>query len=249
MKTGDKKQAIALGVVALGAVGFLGKSVLETFLGGSTAQPVATANREGKPESRAAIPDQSQNPPSPITPPQNPGSAVFPEVKEGNSAPQVAQVTPKQDVPIELYNDGFAAPVLKTGGQESTAKPVQTEKPSVTTEKKSPVNSKASKPMKGVVPLPVTGDKEANSSGKPDENTGNDQQTKKEDSKSTLRFCGLVESRKKMAIIEFDGQSMTVSQGQMIDDELVVVDVNFNSIKVQRGSKKYVIALGGKRDL
>lgn len=253
MKVGDKKQAIILGVVAVGSVGFLGKSVLETFIGGGSPQSAAVPVREAKATSPAPSP-VPQNGSKPAQEPVN--SGVFPEVKEGESAPPVTQVAMKQDVPIELYNDGFAAPILKNGGvdsKETTSEKKENKEKEEPPKATKPEKPKQPKSMKGSIPLPVIGGGSgiggSKFDAKPDENTGKDQQPKKEDSKSTLRFCGLVESKKKMAIIEFQGQSMTVSKGQMVDDDLYIVDVSFNSIKVQRGLKKYEIALGGKRDL
>jgi hypothetical protein len=54
MKTGDPKQAAILGIVAVGAIGFLGKTLFGSFAGGGNVKPVAVAVREGKPEDRTA---------------------------------------------------------------------------------------------------------------------------------------------------------------------------------------------------
>lgn len=261
MKVGDKKQAVILGVVAVGSVGFLGKSVLESVMGGGSPQPAQSAPQTPRRQTSSSVTEQKSDPATPSTVP-----STIPEVKAKQSSSEspadsdrVALKSPDQDVPIELYNDGFAAPVLGTDKKATNTddtKKSEPATPKATNQTKTSPKSTVRKPLKGVFPLEVSSDRQsgnqlpdAKSSATPDENTGKDQQTKKENSKSTIRFCGLVESRKKMAIIELNGQSMTVGKGQHLGDDLFVVEVSYEWIKVQSGLSKFTIVLGGKRDL
>lgn len=105
MKTGDPKQAAILGVVAIGALGFLGSSLFSAFAGGSTPVPVANSQSSAQPAE------------------SNTGSgATSPEKLPDKEPLEIGDEADEIDFPPKIEKTPFSKPTLIESGADTSRK-------------------------------------------------------------------------------------------------------------------------------
>ena len=232
MKVGDKKQATILGVVAAGAILFLGKSAFDAFSGGKSATPAVNV-AQNIPTAQVASASTNST------------TAGAPSMTVATSTSKVAVEEKKlSDSFIDIGNDGFVPPVAK---QEPVVTP-PVEEGAKAPDKKGSVGPSCS------IPVPVSPQLSGNigfSDGdeNTDESTGGNRKSKEEGKTVEVRFFGFIEEGKKLAILAYGDSTFTVNAGDKVGRDITVVKVEADRIVLKQGKQLFTLMLGEKKSL
>jgi hypothetical protein len=230
MKVGDKKQAIGLGIVAVGAIGFLGNSIVGAFGGSSNPTP---SPAKPAPEQKKVVTSKETNSDS---------STADLSITKGDSSSDTKTSELPAEGEIFLYRDSFVA---------AKSQPLR---PNVERKKKGrslPGGSPAVQPLdpfsgSGDAPPPMNG-KLPNVSD-PDEITGKDRRLKPEEAKPKeqleVRYEGFVEAHSRMAIVSVNGAQITADEGDALSSGVRLLKIEEDRILVIVKSTRKTIWLG-----
>jgi hypothetical protein len=225
MKLGDKKQAIGLGVVAVFAVGMLGKTALGTLSKANVDQPLVVKDVGGQSAKTDNTVTESGTP--------NQASAT------SNSASQIEQVSAttvkrdafeKPEMPLKTKSFGQAPSTSAANGESYTRTgPI----PPAT------VDNPQQEPLTGSLQGAENADAKAT-------------ETKPSPKKaptpelvgSKFRFDGYVNSGSPMGIVSVDGNSFSVSDGDSIGMGYRVESISSQKIKIRKGKLVKIISIG-----
>jgi hypothetical protein len=216
VKTGDPKQAVILGVVALGALGFLGSSLFSSFAGGSTPDPVANA----------------QNSTQPAEP--NSGS--------GQTSPDKLPDREPLDIGDDAEDNGFPAKIEKT----PFGKPTVQQSGAVTNSKRLPQTGRqsefGSKGEPDTAPIdPTSGDQGALPVVDGMAPGGGSDVAPDKPKPIMIRFEGYVDAGNPVAIVRIGDSQFTADQGEGLPYGIRVLAITSEKLTLSiRGRQKSV---------
>lgn len=224
MKTGDPKQAVLLGIVALGAVGFLGSTLFSTFASGSTASPAPAAQDAAKP----AEPATEQSAPTVQKLPENEPSDNDSEL-EGSELPPKIETTPfGKPAPVKAPKpkDGKKAPApmggKRTGSGADSGTP--------------PFDPTAEKPEI----LPDSGEMPPGGLGAGADGAA-DPTDKGKAKPIMIRFEGYVDAGNPVAIVRIGNSQYTADQGEGLPYGIRVIAMTSEKLTLSiRGRRKSI---------
>ena len=214
MKTGDPKQAVILGVVALGAVGFLGSTIFSSFAGGSTPAPVA------KTQSSTQVAEPSSG--------------------SGKTSPEKLPDREPLDIGDEAEDNGFPAKIEKT----PFGKPTVKQPGAVTNSKGLPQTGRqsefGSKEERDTAPLDPTSGDQASLPVIDGMTPGGGGDVASDKPKPIMiRFEGYVDAGNPVAIIRIGDSQFTADQGEGLPYGIRVLAVTSEKLTLSiRGRQK-----------
>lgn len=231
MKLGDQKQAIALGVVALFAIGFLAKTAFGAF-GGQGSKPIVVQELRGGPARSQPVASATN---SPATPPTQNEPVKAPEK---NAAPNLA------------VRDAFAKFATQTDGKPKAAmRPVPNQgfwpqESQVSNSDRGPETVPPANPMANAIGNdPPTG-AETSVTGKDSPKGGSSQTSVEKKDPITVRFDGYVNAGTPMAVLTYKGASYTVTVGEVLSDGVKVLGFTSEKITLSKGKSVKTIFVG-----
>jgi hypothetical protein len=230
MKVGDKKQAIALGIAALFALGMLGKTALGSLSKGGGNQPLVVkevGGPAGKPDSSS----QDQHPPASEPASRSSGD----QVQVDNSTPIKRDAFNKPFVPEKTKPFEQANQPPKIGG-ESYSKTDENEPATVG----GVVDGTASDPGTGMDPPLPKGEIDPNKVG---ESKPKQSPLPKVEVPSA-RYDGFVEAGSPMAVISFKGKHFSVNVGDSLGLGYTVESISGQKIRIRKGKVVKTILIG-----
>lgn len=227
MKTGNPKQAIGLGVVALIAIGILGKTAFGAFGGENASRPLVVQELRG-PET--GLPAKSA--PSPTV-----GTNVSTSKTDANT-------NTEYQGPTYVVRDAFAKPPMRTQSFPGTDRgDLQGKGPNF-----SQFNNEAIPPVDPDF-LPHTDppvDTKANKEG-PKNDTKKPEQPKENpvaQIKVKIRFDGFVDAGSPTAIVSIDGKNFNIGIGEILLNGYKVSAISSDKITVQKNKETKTIYIG-----
>ena len=216
MKIGDTKKAMSLGVVAVFAVGILGKTALASFSSSGPDRPLPVRDL-GNPSKEVASPNagsENASPPSLNLRPehgQEPPAAI---TRDAFSKPTVVEKPKRWDNGNSIRNSGSET--------QSTIPPASVE---------------FSGGIKGATTStePDTG---------PPTTTNSRKITPPKKPMITIRFDGYVEAGSPMGVISIDGKTQSVHVGEEVGSGIKVGEITNEHIIVSKGKLIETILIG-----
>ena len=217
MKTGNPKQAAILGIVAVGAIGFLGSSIFSTFASGST--PAPTKEYVAEHEQKSAEPGSASVEKLPDTEPDDSRA----DIGEADLPPKIEKTPFRQ--PAQKKADGGSdekgqvAPLAKVKRKGTNS--------SGSSEETLPVDPN------GVTPPTLPGTDGMTPGG------GDSSTSGKEPPKPVMiRFEGYVDAGNPVAIVRIGDSQYTADQGEGLPYGIRVIAIT---------SEKLTLSIRGRR--
>ncbi len=225
MKIGNQKQAIALGVVAVGSLGFLGNSIFSSFGGGSPAPSVEEVKEEK---------------PKPTALPEN-------EPNGGAAAEAPANSNDVQIAPAVFERNYFGAERTKV----TTKAPV---KPKAATRKPEPSNQNDGKSeFENLGTFNPSGPSlpDASSGEKPPTSGDSAEATKATPKPEvvTLKYEGFVDAGNPVAILAIGENRFTVDQGDRLPSGVRVLAITSEKLTLSIKGRNRTLWLGKEINL
>lgn len=248
MKIGDQKQAIALGVVAVGALGFLGKTAIGMF-SGSAPRPLVVKELRGSASADNPDPTDSKATTEPKTDEQTETktSEATPIEATANDATPKLEPAPKATATIQVpLRDAFAkfpTQAKKDSPPVSQPKPIHIPKETMT-------QTSSTDEGGDVMPKsPFTGDISGPGSKLPNAQPSDGMQSPVKKEPIKLRFDGFIDAGKPMAVITFKDSTFNVAIGDFIDTDVVIKSITGQRIIVRVGPMLKTIFVGREIEL
>lgn len=223
MKLGDKKQAVGLGVVAVFAVGMLGKTALGTLSKANVDQPVVVKDIGGQPNKGGGTASESTTPDHSATVNNTPS-----QIEQISSTTVKRDAFEKPDMPVKTKS--FGQPTQSPSSNGETYR---------RTGEVPPASVDGGQPdaLGGTLP------------GAENARSGDAKHSSKKDSSPKeegpiVRFDGYVDSGSPMGIVSVDGNSFSVSDGDSIGMGYHVESISSQKIKIRKGKLVKIISIG-----
>lgn len=223
MKLGDKKQAIALGIVAVLALGMLGKTAFGALstTGGSkriavkdVGEPTANTSPTIGETAPQALPEKSGS-----ETPDTPAVDLSTIKRDAFDVPDVPEKT-------KSFGDGQKAPNRGNESYSETKKITPWDPGTEQTER-----------VGGTLPG-------STSVEKPPEKSDNSKASKPEISFQTARYDGFVDAGSPMGIVSIDGNSLSVGVGNSLGNGYTVESISSQRITIRKGKVTKTILIG-----
>ena len=232
MRVGDHKKAAVLGVVAIIALGFVGKTALGAFSGHGSNQPLKVINQGG--------PIQGSEPTTAPAP-------VDSTEKTPNSAPNQSSAMPTN--PGLIVRDAFTKPESQKPVKTSQFETAQRSKSCETYSESTPANPfdpgiAGNLPPGDSKPDPKSIPGTDDQSKGPKTEATKDIETKKSKPSVVVKFEGFVDAGSPMGIISIQGSSFSVRVGEVVDGGYKILSISNDKIKIQKGQFTKTISIG-----
>jgi len=217
VKTGNPKQAVILGIVAVGALGFLGSSLFSTFASGSTPTPAVVEEKSKSPDPADSTAKPADNK-LPTNEPDDGGNEEF-----------------ESDLPPKIEKTPFRKPDAK----KPTAKVGEKKQP-VSLRKPTRAGSQGEQEITPLDPttgghpeLPPTNEMPAGGSDTPE--------TSDKSKPIMIRFEGFIDAGNPVAIIRIGDSQYTADQGEGLPYGIRVIAMTSEKLTLSiRGRRKSV---------
>jgi hypothetical protein len=223
MKVGDKKQAIGLGVVAVFAVGMLGKTALGTVGKTSVNQPLVVQDLGGTSKSSTDPTPSAESP----APPTVAGSTNE-HIQASNSTAIKREAFQKWDIPEKTKS--FEPSVQASSTNPETSTP---------TNGYHPRDPRSSEYEIGGGPIPG-----ADPEKQEKINSNEKKETPKKEESPVARYEGYVDSGSPMGIVSVNGSSFSVSVGDSVGLGYTVESISSQKIRIRKGKISKTISIG-----
>lgn len=227
MKTGNPKQAIGLGVVALIAIGILGKTAFGAFGGENASRPLVVQELRG---TETGLPAKSE--PSPTV-----GTNVSTSKTDANTSTEYQG-------PTYIVRDAFAKPPMRTQSFPGTGREDMLYKgpnsPTFNNDTIPPVDPDFPVPTDPPVDTKVNKEGPKNESKKPEQPKENPVAQ----IKVKIRFDGFVDAGSPAAIVSIDGKNFNIGIGEILFNGYKVSEISNDKITVQKNKETKTIYIG-----